>query len=147
MDVCFDVRPDVLRIARKLAGAAASAAGAPDQTAFELEVAMGEALSNAYIHAYGERPRGQIRMQLALEDTRMTVTIIDNGRGLRRQPQIPSAISLSNVRGRGLYLMSHLMDDVKVIHPFRGRRGTAIRMKKQLVQEKSANREHGRWLS
>jgi len=138
MDICFDVRPNVLRIARKLAGAAALALGAPGQTAFDLEVALGEALSNAYIHAYGERPRGQIRMHFAFEGTRLTVTIVDNGRGLRRQPQIPSTIPLSNARGRGLYLMSHLMDDVKVIHPFRGRRGTAIRMKKQLVKEKIA---------
>jgi len=139
MDICFDVRPNVLRIARKLAGAAALALGAPGQTAFDLEVALGEALSNAYIHAYGERPRGQIRMHFAFEGTRLTVTIVDNGRGLRRQPQIPSTIPLSNARGRGLYLMSHLMDDVKVIHPFRGRRGTAIRMKKQLVKEKIGN--------
>ena len=138
MDICFDVRPNVLRIARKLAGAAALALGAPGQTAFDLEVALGEALSNAYIHAYGERPRGQIRMHFAFAGTRLTVTIVDNGRGLRRQPQIPSTIPLSNARGRGLYLMSHLMDDVKVIHPFRGRRGTAIRMKKQLVKEKIA---------
>lgn len=35
--------------------------------------------------------------------------------------------------------MSHLMDDVQVIHPCRGRRGTAIRMKKQLVIERMAD--------
>lgn len=61
----------MLRIARKLAAAAALALGAPGQTVFELEVALGEVLSNAYIHAYGERSRGQIRMHLAFEDTRM----------------------------------------------------------------------------
>jgi anti-sigma regulatory factor (Ser/Thr protein kinase) len=34
--------------------------------------------------------------------------------------------------GRGLYIMSKLMDTVEVIHPDRRGRGTAIRMTKRL---------------
>ncbi|MGH9892803.1 MAG: ATP-binding protein [bacterium] len=142
MDVCIDGDPNILRAARKIAGAAALALGAPVQTAFDLEVALGEALSNAFIHAYGARG-GQILMHFAFDNTRMTLTISDEGKELRKQPKIPATVPLTNARGRGLYLMSHLMDDVKVIHPYKGRRGTAIRMKKQLVKKNGGGGAHG----
>lgn len=145
MDVRLDARPNALRIARKLAGPAALALGAPDRTAFELEVALGEALSNAYIHAYGSRPGGQIQMHFEVRATRLSVTITDNGKSLRRRPRVPSAIPLSSAHGRGLYLMSHLMDEVNVIHPVKDGRGTAIRMEKELVADHPLNAEqtHG----
>ena len=44
--------PLSLRIARKMAAAAASAVGAADFDTQRIELAVGEALSNAYVHAY-----------------------------------------------------------------------------------------------
>jgi anti-sigma regulatory factor (Ser/Thr protein kinase) len=132
MDVRLDAYPGSLRVARKIASTAALAAGATRMAAFELETALGEALINAFVHAYGGDPRGRIVVRFEFEDGGMHVTIRDGGRTLRAVPTIPDHVSPEETAGRGLFLMSKLMDRVEVIHPDRRGRGTAIRMSKRL---------------
>jgi anti-sigma regulatory factor (Ser/Thr protein kinase) len=62
----------------------------------------------------------------------MHVTIRDGGRTLDAVPVIPDNVAPEETTGRGLFLMSKLMDRVEVIHPDRRGRGTAIRMSKWL---------------
>lgn len=132
MDVRLDASPGSLRVARKIASTAALAAGATHMAAFELETALGEALTNAFVHAYGGDPRGRIVVRFEFEDGGMHVTIRDGGRMLRAVPAIPKDVSPEETAGRGLFIMSKLMDRVEVIHPDRRGRGTAIRMSKRL---------------
>lgn len=129
VDVRLDARPDSIRLTRRLAVPAALAAGLPSHAAFNLEVALGEALINAYQHAYGERGRGKIVVTFALEDAGLTVTVRDFGKALPRPPRVPQAVSHVEDRGRGLLLIGRLTDDVEVIHPVRNGRGTAVRMR------------------
>lgn len=133
IDVCLDAQPEVLRASRKLVAAAARAMGASRAVAFELEIALGEALANAYDHAYRSLGRGRIRIRLAFDDGGgLITTVSDTGGPLRSRPRIPREVPQSSRRGRGLFLMSRLMDDLEVIHPVRAGRGTAVRMTKRL---------------
>ena len=132
MDVRLDAYPGSLRIARKIAATAALTAGATRMAAFELETALGEALTNAFLHAYGGDPRGRIVIRFEFVDGGLRVTVRDGGRTLHAIPPIPKEVTPGLESGRGLYLMSRLMDDVEVIHPDRRGRGTAIRMTKRL---------------
>lgn len=132
IDVCLDAQPDAMRATRKLVSAVARAMGATRAVAFELEIALGEALANAYVHAYGSLGKGRIAIRLSCSDDGLTATVKDTGRRLRSAPVIPEDVPLTRRRGRGLFLMSRLMDDVEVIHPARAGRGTAVRMTKRL---------------
>lgn len=132
IDVRLDAEPEVLRASRKLVAAAARAMGASRVAAFDLEIALGEALANAYDHAYGSAGRGRIRIRLAFDGAGLIATVTDMGARLRSRPRIPRQVPLRNRRGRGLFLMSRLMDDLEVIHPVQDGRGTAVRMTKRL---------------
>jgi anti-sigma regulatory factor (Ser/Thr protein kinase) len=132
MDVRLDAYPGALRLARKIAATAALTAGATRMAAFELETALGEALTNAFLHAYGGDPRRRIVVHFDFADGGLRVTVRDGGRALQAVPTIPAAVTPGVEGGRGLFLMSKLMDRVEVIHPDRRGRGTAIRMTKRL---------------
>jgi anti-sigma regulatory factor (Ser/Thr protein kinase) len=132
MDIRLDADPGSLRMARKLAATAALTAGATRADALELEIALGEALANAFLHAYGGDPRGRIVVHFELADGGLRVTVRDGGRTLQAIPPIPHEVRPEDEAGRGLYIMSKLMDTVEVIHPDRRGRGTAIRMTKRL---------------
>lgn len=132
MDVRLDADPSSLRIARKIAATAALTAGATQTAAFELEIALGEALVNAFLHAYGGDPRGRIVVRFEFLEGGLRVTVRDGGRALQAVPQIPREVKPDDEAGRGLFIMSKLMDKVEVIHPDRRGRGTAIRMTKRL---------------
>jgi len=132
MDVRLDAYPGSLRVARKIAAAAALTAGATRMAAFELETALGEALINAFLHAYGGDPRGRIVVHFDFVEGGLRITVRDGGRTLRAVPTIPTDVTPHNERGRGLFIMSKLMDTVEVVHPDRRGRGTAIRMTKRL---------------
>lgn len=132
MDVRLDAHAGSLRAARKIAAAAARAAGATQRAAFELETALGEALTNAFLHAYGGDPRGRITIRLEFRERSIQVTVRDGGRALDTVPAVPTDVAPDQPGGRGLFVMSRLMDRVEVIHPDRRGRGTAIRMSKRL---------------
>lgn len=147
IDVCIDAQPEILRACRKLAAAAARAMGASRVIAFELEIALGEALTNAYLHAYRSQGVGRIRVRMIFDDGGLLTTVADAGGPLRKRPRIPADVPLSNRRGRGLFLMSRLMDGIEVVHPVRSGRGTAVRMMKRLRPGGDAAGEEGmtRW--
>lgn len=132
MDVRLDAYPGSLRIARKIAATAALTGGASRIAAFELETALGEAPTNAFLHAYGGDPRGRIVVRFDFTDGGLRITVRDGGRALHAVPAIPKDVTPDEERGRGLFLMSKLMDKVEVIHPDHRGRGTAILMTKRL---------------
>lgn len=140
MDVRLDAHPGSLRIARKIAATAARAAGATQTAAFELETALGEALTNAFLHAYGADPGGRIALHLRFREGSIQITIRDDGRALDAAPAVPADVAPDLPAGRGLFIMSRLMDRVEVIHPDRRGRGTAVRMSKRLGRSDRSRR-------
>lgn len=129
----FVTDPAVFHIVRKSIAAAAIAEGMSREAASEIEVAVGESLSNAYIHAYG-REAGPLKITLAFDGECVTILIHDDGKPLTDRPAIPSALpQRGNGRGgRGLYIIGHLMDHAEVLHPGPRGKGTAIRMVKRI---------------
>lgn len=86
----------------------------PVDVAGEITLAVGEAAGNSCRH--GRRPEGrsEIRLQCALEGTKVTVTLADDGPGFDPDQGddqgLPDRFASG---GRGLYLMGELMDDVR----------------------------------
>lgn len=107
--------------------------GGSNQDASDVEVAVGETLSNAYRHAYGKGV-GPVSVEIAFDTPRLTLTVIDEGKGLAHLPRVPGILStqLGNV-SRGMYLIGKLMDEVEFRHPLDADRGgVAVMMAKDL---------------
>ena len=119
-----------LRMARRLVAAAAREAGANDAVAFDLEVAVGEALENAHVHAYGRR-RGKLEVELQFDGTTLGIAVHDSGKPMATAMQIPTTLPPPGA-GRGLYLIGQLMDEAQLVHPDRRGRGTAVHMRKRI---------------
>jgi anti-sigma regulatory factor (Ser/Thr protein kinase) len=126
-----ETRPHNLRLARKLVASAAQLAGADSRTASEIELAVGEALNNAHIHAY-QRGVGPVQIDVLVDGPQFTMVIHDHGAPVA-PPVIPKETpGEGSGGGRGLYLIGQLMDDATVERTPQENRGTAVRMMKKL---------------
>jgi anti-sigma regulatory factor (Ser/Thr protein kinase) len=92
-----------------------AAAGAGDETVYEIVLACGEAAANAIEHGYGFGP-GPLGLRAALEGGTVRLALADRGRW--RDPHVTD-------RGRGLLVMRELMDTVEVAA---GPAGTVVTM-------------------
>ena len=96
---------------------------------FEIEIALREALANAVRYGCDHNPSKTVQLSVACDVERgMLIVVRDPGPGFD-PAQIPTPVAgeqLFSHHGRGIYLISQLMDDVQF-----GRGGTEIRMRKR----------------
>lgn len=123
--------PASMRLARKLVGHIVHLTGGSDEDASDVEVAVGEVLSNAHRHAYAGGV-GPLSVELAYTPPSFHVVIHDDGAPVVDRPTIPRTLP-AGPSGLGLYLVGRLMDEAEVLHPYRNDRGTAVRMAKRLA--------------
>jgi serine/threonine-protein kinase RsbW len=93
----------------------------------DIEVALREALANAVVHGNHEDPRKQVYVSCRCGTDGVSLVIRDEGAGydidVLPDPTAPENINSSH--GRGIYLMKHLMDEVRF-----ERGGTVVHMRK-----------------
>jgi len=131
LTLALATEPAVLRLVRKLLAELVRIAGGSDSEADDVELAAGEVLANAYQHAYAQGA-GPVLVEIAFAPPALQLLIRDDGAPLLSRPTIPLSPPAGR-SGRGLYMVGQLMDEVEVIHPCRGNRGTAVRVVKQLT--------------
>ena len=108
-----DSHPYSLRKARRRVHSALLRAGLSIEVARNMEVAVGEALANVHQHAY-DGGAGPVAVTVFRSDGGLTAVISDNGRATST-PSVPSVPPPStDIRGRGLYMMGRLVDDVAI---------------------------------
>lgn len=125
--------PPAMRTVRKLVNSAARMVGASDQEAYDFEVAVGEAVTNAYLHAYNGKTEGEIEVDLGYDGKAFIVSVHDGGKPVTGSITVPRNPPPRG-QGRGLYLIGQLMDEVEIVQPDRNGRGVAVRMSKNLRQ-------------
>jgi len=95
---------------------------------FEIEMALREALANAVLHGCKGDPRKKIECSVTGDQDRgILIVVSDHGDGFD-PTQIPSPTEGQNLfsdHGRGIFLISRLMDEVQY-----ERNGAKIRMRK-----------------
>ena len=95
---------------------------------FEIEMALREALANAIVHGCKADPSKKVECSVTGErDQGIVIVVRDPGNGFDPK-SIPSPTEDANLHsdhGRGILLISKLMDEVK-----HERNGTVIRMRK-----------------
>jgi anti-sigma regulatory factor (Ser/Thr protein kinase) len=97
----------------------ARATGATMEQVDAVRLAVSEALTNAVLHAYGEK-RGAVHVSAARTGGELTVVIADDGHGM-------SHVTPSPGLGMGLALIACMTDHFAVSK--RGEGGTEIRMR------------------
>jgi stage II sporulation protein AB (anti-sigma F factor) len=81
----------------------------------EIKVAVSEAISNAVIHGYGNKP-GEIEFTLSLDEDRLEFVITDFGKGIAdiEQARQPSFSTDPERMGLGFVFMESFMDELIV---------------------------------
>lgn len=105
----------------------------------DVQVAVSEAVSNSIIHGYDTMP-GTVRMAAQLEGSRLSIDIIDCGKGIEdidkaREPLYTSKPDLER-SGMGFTVMESFMDELSVEST--PGRGTTVRMAKEFAASPAA---------
>ena len=93
----------------------------------EIEIALREALANAVIHGNHEDPEKRVYLGCRGGDGEISIVIRDEGQGfeIAEIPDPTAPDNLASSHGRGIYLMTALMDEVRF-----ERGGTVVYMRK-----------------
>ena len=93
----------------------------------EIQISLSEALINAIDHGCGQDPEKEVQLCVACDESRgMLLVVRDPGEGFDPEsiPNPSVGLNIYQERGRGIYLINQLMDEV---HYENG--GTTIRMR------------------
>jgi serine/threonine-protein kinase RsbW len=99
--------PSVVGQMRRRATAFASAAGASEEIAQAVALAVSETVTNAVIHAYAGREPGPVTVSCRVDGPRLVVEVVDAGRGIASRPDSPGA-------GQGLAIVGALVQTLHV---------------------------------
>ena len=100
--------PESVGELRNAVGEFARAHGADDAKVMAVQLAASEAMSNAVIHAFVDRPRpGTIKILAGRDGDEIWVLIRDDGSGMRPRPDSPGL-------GVGLPLMTNTADSLQL---------------------------------
>ena len=99
----------------------------------DIKTAVSEAVTNSIIHGYENKKEGIIRIEAAINDNEVSITVIDNGRGIKdveqaREPLYTSRPDLER-SGMGFTVMETFMDSLNVESEYG--KGTRVIMKKK----------------
>ena len=113
--------PDSLPRLRRRLGRFLAAAGANEDTSYEIILTICEAAGNAIEHAYG--PGDEVfEVEVGLEGSMVMASVRDNGTWRDRADR-------QDNRGRGLRIIEGLMDEVELV---KDPSGTLVRMRRSL---------------
>jgi serine/threonine-protein kinase RsbW len=122
LDVVLPATPASVPVARHALAALLEAIGASETLRAQAELAISEAATNAVLHAYRETSEeGTVHVRAAVAGEMLTVTVEDEGCGLKPRPDSPGL-------GLGISLMSHQASEVAFVVPPQRPAGTEVRM-------------------
>jgi serine/threonine-protein kinase RsbW len=121
--------------AERLVLKAAEEHGFDEDTRYQMGMATREAVVNAVVHGNCYSDHKKVRLAIAKESDRLTITVTDEGKGIIFD-SIPDPLAqenLLNQSGRGIFLMKAFMDefDAKKLDPS----GTQFKLVKYLKKE------------
>jgi serine/threonine-protein kinase RsbW len=112
--------PSAVGQMRRRAAAFASAAGASDEIAHAVALAVSETVTNAVIHAYAGREPGRVSVRCRADGGRLVVEVIDQGKGIAARADSPGI-------GHGLATVGALAETLQIA-PRADGTGTVVRM-------------------
>ncbi len=129
-EFAVESHPSVVSDLRGKAISAAHAAGARDSALCDIQIAVGEALANAYRHGSPKKPENKIRMRCMTCQRAVVVEISDEGERFDFESCSEPDFEQMRDHGMGIYLMRQAMDIVEFCCDCPGNR---VRMIKWLL--------------
>jgi serine/threonine-protein kinase RsbW len=110
----------------------AEAAGFGEDECYRIGMSVREGVINAFHYGNQERPGKKIYLAVDLTQDKMTIHVVDEGKGfnLRDVPDPLAEENLLSTSGRGIFLMRAFMDEFDVVPGRTG--GAEIIMSKKL---------------
>jgi len=138
MEIEFDSVPVNVSFARVAVGAFAAQLDFTLNDLEELKVAVSEAVTNAIVHGYENRPGHTVRIRVQLQKERLVITVEDDGVGIEDIDQaLEPAYSTDPERmGLGFAFMKSFSDDLKIESAKNN--GTKITMTKTRTRQLSS---------
>ena len=89
--------------------------GSQEEIVFDIRVSLEEALRNAMIHGNKLDPQKKVTIEAEVSGGGIRVCVEDEGSGFNPDdvPDPTDEENLLKTSGRGVYMVKHLMDDVK----------------------------------
>ncbi|MCL1791093.1 MAG: anti-sigma F factor [Peptococcaceae bacterium] len=130
LSLTFTSLPENVLIARMLASSVGAQLDLPMNDLEELKVAISEAVSNAIIHGYANKPNNTVTLEIDIIGDIITVRVHDTGCGIEDIPQaMQASFSTDPERmGLGFVFMKSFMDTLDVASEIG--RGTTVLMTK-----------------
>jgi len=96
---------------------------------FDIRLSLEEAVRNAIVHGNKTNKDLKTRVSYQLDSDKLSLIVEDQGSGFKPEslPDPTLEENLTREKGRGVYLMIHLMDEVKY-----SERGNSVTMTKRL---------------
>lgn len=101
------------RIGENLAYAPIRFNGDRDELAFHLNLVLTEAATNAIRHANQDDPSKNLRIVIAISESRLSMEVFDEGEGFDIDSFVTSEVKETDEQGRGIQLICRLMDHVQ----------------------------------
>ncbi len=123
--------PSSMELARKSIASILQALQLPRSTAYDIVLALGEALGNAFDHGGGAQGQeGDVSATVSLYSDRLVMEVNDCGCGIAYN-QGDALPEPTHERGRGIKLMLMLADSISIV-PRETGKGTCVRLVKML---------------
>ncbi len=111
----------------------------PKMEGFDVELCVIEAVNNAILHAYGNKRGYKVEVVIRIQKSRLVIQVSDRGHPMKGDlPRGARRFNFKNPpeRGRGLYLIKKIMDEVQYTS---GRGKNTLTMSKFLMGGKREN--------
>jgi anti-sigma regulatory factor (Ser/Thr protein kinase) len=108
LELSLPARAENVAVVRHAFGGLGDVLDISDQTLSDIKLAVTEACTNVVVHAYpsGEGPMA-VRAHIAEDDRRLTITVVDHGRGIMPRADSPGL-------GLGLPLIATLAESLEL---------------------------------
>jgi len=136
----FSSLPENVALARVLIASLVVQADTTINDLEEVKVAVSEAVSNAIIHGYQNKPNGIVNIEAKINAGELEIVIVDSGIGIEdvEKAMTPTFSTHPDRMGLGFVFMKSFMDNVEVLSELD--KGTKVILRKRLVSDGSCAR-------
>jgi serine/threonine-protein kinase RsbW len=132
LEITLETQVESVNLAEEMCLRVAEAAGFGEDDCYRIGMSVREGVINAFHYGNEERPDKKIHLALDLTPDKMTIHVLDEGKGFDLD-SIPDPLAEENLlstSGRGIFLMRAFMDEFAVVPGRTG--GAEIIMSKKL---------------
>jgi serine/threonine-protein kinase RsbW len=132
LEVMLETQVESVNLAEEMCLRVAEAAGFGEDDCYRIGMSVREGVINAFHYGNQEKPEKKIYLAVDLTPDKMTIHVLDEGRGfnLADVPDPLAEENLLSTSGRGIFLMRAFMDEFDVLTGQNG--GAEIVMSKKL---------------